>query len=60
MQSLQYKIINRIVPCRKWLHGQKVIESPYCKKYNDKTDDIVHHFIECNNIKNFWQSLEKW
>ena len=61
IQSLQYKIINRIVPCRKWLYNQKVIESPYCKKCNnDEIDDIIHHFIECNDVKNFWESLEKW
>ena len=60
IQSLQYKIINRIVPCRKWLHDQRVIESPYCKRCNDKIDDIIHHFIECNDVKNFWQGLEKW
>ena len=60
LQSLQYKIIHRIVPCRKWLHIQRVVDSPFCTSCNDKVDDLCHHFIECIQVKQFWKSLENW
>ena len=61
LQSLQYKLINRIVPCKKWLYNQKVVDSPYCPLCNNNTvDDIIHHFIDCAHLKHFWNSLEKW
>ena len=60
LHSLQYKIINRIVSCKKWLHNLKVVDSPYCTHCNDVIDDIIHHFIECKYLNKFWNSIEKW
>ena len=61
LQSFQYKIINRIVVCQKWLHDQKVVDSPYCLRCNEnKKDDIIHHFTECKEVNVFWNHLEKW
>ena len=61
LQSLQYKIINRITSCRKWLFNQKVVDSPYCLLCtNNSVDDIIHHFIECSHLNNFWRSFEMW
>ena len=60
LQTLQYKIINRIVSCKKWLYDQNVIDSPNCTFCNNTTDDIIHHFIECKQLNNFWNSFELW
>ncbi len=61
LQSLQFKIVHRIIPCKKWLHDQKVINSPSCKMYKEeKVDDITHHFIECCGLNNFWNVFENW
>ena len=61
LQSLQYKFIHKIVPCRKWLHVQNIIDSPLCTLCNDNViDDIIHHFIECRKLHNFWSQLENW
>ena len=61
LQTFQYKILHRIIPCRKWLFVQKVIDSPYCTLCNgNNVDDIVHRFVECHRVKQFWISLEKW
>lgn len=61
LQSLQYKVINRITVCRKWLHDLKVVDSPYCLRcHENKIDDIIHHFTECTQVNAFWASLEKW
>ena len=61
LQTLQYKFIHRIIPCKKWLCDQKVISSPYCTQCSDNcVDSIIHHFIECRGLDNFWRSLETW
>ena len=61
LQSLQYKIIHRIFPCKKWLHTQKVVESPLCTLCDDnKIDDMLHHLAECSALNNLWSYLEKW
>ena len=61
LQTFQYKIINRIIPCKKWLFDQNVIPSPYCSSCKGNCiDTILHHFIECSEVNNFWTSLESW
>ena len=59
LQSFHYRIIHRIVPCKKWLFNQKVINSPNCLKCN-QIDDIIHYFVECREVKDFWKRLESW
>lgn len=59
LQSFQYKIIHRIIPCNHWLHILKVKENPECDIC--KVDDtILHYFIHCRMINNFWTFLSKW
>jgi hypothetical protein len=59
LQTLHYKIIHRIFPCKKWLYNQKVINSPLCLLCSD-TDDIIHYFIGCKHSAKFWIQLENW
>ena len=59
LQTLQFKTIHRIVPCRKWLYTQQVIDSPNCNACGDP-EDIVHYFIHCSGLDGFWNSLERW
>ena len=60
LQSLQFKFIHRIISCKKWLFTQKVIDSPYCNSCPDEVDDLIHHFVDCKGLNNFWNSLESW
>ncbi len=61
LQSLQFKIVHRIIPCKKWLHEQKVISSPSCEMCKEeKVDDMTHHFMECSGLNNFWNIFENW
>ncbi len=54
LQSLQLNILHTIIPCRKWLHDNKAINSPSCKIHKEGTvDDMTHHFIECSGLNNF-------
>ena len=61
LQSLQYKIIHRIIPCQKWLYNLKVIDSPVCQRCpSNCIDTITHHLVECGGLNNFWVDLESW
>ena len=60
LQSLQYKIIHRIFPCQKWLYNHKVILTPNCQVCGDTEDNLIHYFIECRGIGDFWSQLESW
>ncbi len=58
LQSLQFKIMHRIIPCKKWLRDKKVINSPSCEMC--KEDDMTHHFTECSGLNNLWNIFENW
>ena len=61
LQSLQYKIIHRIFPCKKWLHVQTISDTPNCNFCDEEeVDDIIHYFIGCSNLNNLWSHLECW
>ncbi len=61
LKSLQFKIVHRILPCKKWLNDQKVINSPSCEMCKEeKVDDMTHHFIEWSGLNNFWNVFENW
>ena len=61
LQSFQYKIINRIIVCKKWLYNLKVVNSPICTRCSKNTvEDINHLLIECSELENFWCKLENW
>ena len=47
LQSLQYRIIHRIIPCRKWLFIQHVVDSSICNICGEP-DDILHFLIKCS------------
>jgi hypothetical protein len=59
VQSLQYKLIFRIVNCRKKLFDWNLTidkNCPICKV----EDSIQHFFIECNPVRQFWRNLIDW
>ena len=61
LQTLQYKLIHRIIPCKKWLFNQKVISYPYCTSCSEECiENIQHLFIQCSKPKEFWKNLESW
>jgi len=58
-QCFQYKVIHRTIACRHWLHMLKVIEMPSCQ-YCNEDDTILHFFIYCPKICDFWNSFMLW
>ena len=53
LQALQYRIINRYIPTRKFLHDRRIVESPRCL-YCSQTDNINHFLYHCCETLNFW------
>ena len=59
LQTFQYKIIHRIIGCNHWLYNMKVRDSPNCELC-DKDDTIIHYFIGCRGLEQFWESFMTW
>jgi hypothetical protein len=59
IQSLQFKIIHRVITCNKKLYDFKIKLDPLCD-YCNQTDDIIHHFITCEYTMKFWISFWAW
>ena len=61
LQSFQYRIINRIISCNKWLNDITIKSSNLCSVPDCKDiDTISHFFIFCKSTKQFWKSLFNW
>ena len=54
LQSFQYKIINRFLPCKEALKLWKKEETDHCTTCS-MVDTIEHYLYECNVVKHFWQ-----
>ena len=59
LQTLQYRIIHRIIPCNEWLFNIKIKDNKTCNFCNE-IDDIAHFFIYCKLVKLFWKTWSKW
>ena len=44
VQSLQYRLIHRILPTNKWLFNIKILDSPQCS-FCDEVDTILHFML---------------
>ncbi len=52
IQSFQFRIIHKIIPCNKWLHTIKINNNAVCN-FCDEDDDMLFFFINCKKLKNF-------
>ena len=59
LQSFQYRLIHRIIPCNKWLYNITIKDSSKCN-YCEKEDDLSHYFIYCAVTKQFWKCFLSW
>lgn len=60
-QSLQYKLLHRITPCRTFLKRLRICETdecPFCQ--TPKRDSITHFFFECDVVQVFWITVCSW
>ena len=59
LQSLQYKILNKILNCNHWLHRIKIKELPKCR-FCPEDETIEHFFFGCEITKDFWYGFLTW
>lgn len=56
LQSLQYRILHRFFPTRRYLCIRTVVDDPYCDECGEE-DTIQHYFMRCHAVQQFWDSL---
>ena len=56
LQSLQFKIIHRFFPTRRFLFIRKVSDDPFCDNCGQE-DTLEHYFFECAEVHAFWSEL---
>lgn len=59
VQSLQYKIVNRILPCNSYLRQLRIKDSESCDECND-VDTIAHFLFLCPKVQTFWATICEW
>ena len=56
---LQYRILNRIVGTKDYLFKIKRTNDRKCSFCNKEFETIMHLFVSCEQVQNFWLELEK-
>ena len=56
LQSLQYRILHRFFPTRRYLCIRKVVQDPFCNDCGE-IDAIQHFLIHCHEVRRFWDNL---
>jgi hypothetical protein len=59
LQSLQYQILNRYIPCKQFLKICKKEENEECQ-HCGITEDLEHYFCKCKLLKPFWNCFNHW
>lgn len=55
LQSLHFKILNRILPCHKFLQQICIKPSDSCDQFG-RSDSIIHFLLECPSVQSFLAS----
>lgn len=59
LQSFQFRVLHRTIPCNVYLQQIRVKESKTCSFCND-WDDLIHFFYYCPATVEFWDSVALW
>lgn len=59
LQSFHYRILHRLITCRKYLHTIRVLNDDSCNLCGAQ-DSISHFFITCPAVQDFWSKLSEW
>lgn len=54
-----FRIAYRVIPTQVYLHRIRVVDSEICVACQ-RRDDLLHFFLECPDVKDFWDSLATW
>lgn len=59
LQSFQFKLCHRIIPCNKFLKNIRIRSDDKCSFCQDQ-DSIQHFLFLCPTTKAFWNSICRW
>ncbi len=60
IQTFQYRLIQKTIPCNKWVHNIKIKNCCVCD-YCMNVDDLPHFFTRCINVKEIWLHwINRW
>lgn len=59
LQSFQFRVMHRIIPCNKYLSLIRIRESSTCS-FCEEEDDLYHFFLGCSDTNTFWTSVDLW
>ena len=59
IQTFQFRVLHRIIPCNYWLHNIKIKERNTCD-YCNNVDDLPHFFLQCPKVTDFWEYWIHW
>ena len=59
LQSLQFQILNRYFPCKRFLYKCNKVDTDRCN-HCPYIDDLEHFFVSCSIVKPFWKDFNKW
>ena len=63
LQSFQYRITQRILPCNGWLSKFKVSDTENCTYslcHSDEKYTIQHFLVNCEPVQIFWENFVSW
>lgn len=59
LQSFQFRLIHRFIPCNKFLHNIKIKRTDTCS-FCSGTDTIEHFLFQCHGVQVFWKNFILW
>lgn len=59
LQSLHFRIMNRILPCNKFLRQIRIKDSDACQLCG-QSDSLLHFLFECQAVRDFWAAVCVW
>ena len=59
IQSLQYRVLSRVLQCNYWLHKFRIKQNNLCD-FCRSVDKIEHFLVSSPVNKSFWNELEIW
>lgn len=61
LQSFQFRIIHRTIPCNKYLCNIRIKQEDFCSFCDvPTTDTLQHFFFSCHKTSTFWNSVCHW
>jgi hypothetical protein len=59
LQTIQFKILHKIINCNFWLNKIKIKDTPKCR-FCIEDETIEHYFFGCETTKSFWKVFQTW